>query len=518
VRRRQEHEAPRSPNDTEGESIAADSEHAFVTAKVDPDLSNLGRTAARGISWTVLKSSLSRVMTSVVFVVLARLLNPADFGTVALASVFIVLISVLVESGFGEAIIQRKELTTTDLNSVFWMNNAVGVVLAIVLIAAADLIAQSLGQPELAPILRGLSAVFVLSGLASVPQAILRRDLAFRAIALRGFAGTLVGGAVGIGMALAGAGVWSLVGQMVVTSIVGTATLWAMCSWRPGTEMSVRNLKELTGFSVRILGQHLAYFASRRSDDLLVGVVLGPVALGLYSVAYRIMTIVTETVIWTLEGVAFPLLSRLQHDAERRRRVFLDLTWLCVAAAVPAFLALSVLAPELTRLAFGEQWVSAIPVMQILALAGIAHAVLHCNKAALNAAGQPDLSLRIAILTGVTNVLGFALAVRWGIVAVAASFVVCSFLLIPVSLRAVTRALVLDVRSYLRPLFAPLLSGGLMVASMIGANVLLGDGAGDLQRLAISLLLGALTYCTMLRLMSRTQVQRLIRHARRHAP
>jgi O-antigen/teichoic acid export membrane protein len=515
VTQRQEREGVPRADEAEVERIARDAEGIYVTGEVDPEMPGLGKTAIRGISWTVLKSTSTRLVTSVVFVILARLLDPADFGTVALASVFIILISVLVESGFGEAIIQRKELKASDLNSAFWVNNAIGVVLAIVLIATADLIAQSLGQPELAPVLRGLSAVFVLSGLASVPQAILRRDLAFRAIALRGFAGTLAGGLVGIGMALAGAGVWSLVGQMIVTSIVGTATLWAMCSWRPGTEVSVRSLNELFGFSVRILGQRLAYFASRRADDFLVGVVLGPVALGLYSVAYRVLTIVTETVIWTVDSVAFPLLSRLQNDAERRRQVFLALTGLCVAAAVPTFLALSVLAPELTRLAFGEQWLSAIPVMQILALAGIPYAVLHCNKAALNAGGEADLSLRIAILTCVMNVLGFALVVQWGIVAVAGSLVVCSFVLVPISLRAVTRTLVLDVKSYLPLLLAPLLSGGVMVAAMIGVKMLLGDSASDFLRLFISLVVAALTYCATFCLTSWAQVQRLMQYARR---
>src|SRR4029453_6168404 len=152
----------------------------------------------------------------------------------------------------------------------------------------------------------------------------------------------------------------------------------------------------LLRFSAKILGERLALFASRRSDDFLIGVVLGPVALGLYSVASRIILILTETVIWTLEGVAFPLLSRLQDDAERRRRAFYSLTGLCVAAAVPAFLAVAVLAPELTRVAFGARWAGAIPVMQILALVGIPHAAMYCNKAALNASGRPDLSLRIA--------------------------------------------------------------------------------------------------------------------------
>jgi polysaccharide transporter, PST family len=422
---------------------------------------------------------------------------------------------VLVESGFAEAIIQRKDLTATDLNSAFWMNNAIGLAFAVVLVAAAGVIAQALGQPQLGPVLMALSAVFVLSGLASVPQAILRRELAFRAIALRGLVGTLAGGAVGVAMAFAGAGVWSLVGQMIATAVVGTATLWALCSWRPGRGVSVASLRELFRFSAKILGERLALFASRRSDDLLIGVVLGPVALGLYTVGYRILLIFTETIIWTLEGVAFPLLSRLQNDAARRRRAFLALTGLCAAVAVPAFLALAVLAPEITRAAFGPRWIEAIPVMQILACVGIPHAALYCNKAALNASGRPDHSLRIAILTCVLTVIGFALVVKWGIVAVAASYAACSYLIIPVSLLAVTRVLALDMKSYVRVWVAPLISGGVMAASMLGAKALLGDGSGDLVKLAVGVVVGIASYLVTLCLTAWRQVRIVVSHSPR---
>ena len=450
--------------------------------------------------WTVLKSASSRIVSSAVFIVLARMLEPADFGTVALASVFVVLISVLVESGFGEALIQRDTVEPRDLNSAFWISNAVAISLAVVLIGFAGVISELLGQPQLAPVLRVLSAVFVFSALASVPQAILRRDLAFRAIALRGVAATLAGGTVGIVMAVAGAGVWSLVGQMVASAVVGTAIAWAMCSWRPGWSLSTKSLRELSGFSAKILGERLALFASRRSDDLLIGLVLGPVALGYYTVAYRLLLILTEMIIWTLEGVAFPLLSRLQNDRARRARAFYALTRLCAAVAVPAFLALAVLTPELMRVAFGPRWLAAIPVMQTLALVGIPHAAAYCNKAALNAAGRPDLSLRIALLTGVVNVIGFAVVVNRGILAVAVSYAVCSYLLVPVSLWSTIRVLDLSTKAYLRLFVAPLVSGIVMASAVLGVKAALAEGMSEPLRLLVLLLVAVAAYLVMLSL------------------
>src|SRR5215216_4126790 len=171
---------------------------------------NLGRAAVRGLAWTMLRSVSSRVIGSVVFVVLARLLDPKAFGTFALASVFVVLISLLVESGFGEALIQRKEVTPRDLNTAFLVSNVTGVGLALLMTACSGPLSALFDQPELGPVLRVLSLVFVFAALASVPQALLKRELAFQKIALRGLVATLVGGAVGVAMAFAGFGVWSL--------------------------------------------------------------------------------------------------------------------------------------------------------------------------------------------------------------------------------------------------------------------------------------------------------------------
>jgi Polysaccharide biosynthesis protein len=137
---------------------------------------SLRGAAVRGLAWTMLRSVSSRVVGSIVFIVLARLLDPMAFGTVALASFFVVLISVLVESGFGEALIQRKEVTRSDLDTAFWVSNAIGVALALIMMGSAGAIGALFDQPELAPVLRVLSLVFVFAGLASVPQALLRRE------------------------------------------------------------------------------------------------------------------------------------------------------------------------------------------------------------------------------------------------------------------------------------------------------------------------------------------------------
>jgi O-antigen/teichoic acid export membrane protein len=497
---------------------AADGREAVpgpVASGPEEPAGNLGRAAVRGLAWTILRSVSSRLVGSVVFIVLARLLDPKAFGTVALASVFVVLISLLVESGFGEALIQRRQVTEVDLNTAFWVSNAFGIALALLTATTAGLLARLFHQPDLGPVLRALSLVFVLAALASVPQALLRRGLGFRQIALRGVAATVAGGVVGVAMALAGFGVWSLVGQILANTLVGTAVLWLACSWRPGPAVSRTSLVELFGFGANVLGERLAIFTSRRSDDFLVGLVLGPVALGLYAAAYRILLILTEIVIWTIEGVAFPVFSRLHEDPRRSRRAFYAVTQLCCAVATPAFLCLGVLAPELTRVAFGPKWTGAIPVMQVLALVGIPQSVTYFNKAVVNAAGRPNLSLRVAVLTGVANVVAFILVVRWGILAVAISYVVCSYLVAPVSFWSVSRVIEVQARPYLRLFVAPLTSGVAMVAAVVAARAALADAVTGLAELAVLGSVAGVVYLLALAVTGRQLVRMVLSNGRR---
>jgi O-antigen/teichoic acid export membrane protein len=473
---------------------------------------SLRGAAVSGVAWTVLRVVASRLTGSVVFIVLARLLDPHAFGIVALASVFVVLISLLVESGFGEALIQRRELTRTDLDTAFWANNALSVSFALLVLVGADLLSTPFGEPQLAPVLRVLSLVFLCSALASVPQAILRRDLRFRALTIRTIAATTGGGIVGVAMAAAGAGVWSLVGQMIATAVIGTTTLWRTCSWRPGLAVSRQSLTELTSFSAKVLGERLAFFTSRRADDLLIGLVLGPVALGLYAAAYRLLLLFTELVIWTIEGVAFPLLSRLQHDAERAKRAFYTITELCCGLAIPSFLALAVLAPEIIRVTLGPGWDASIPVMQVLAPVGIPQVAIYCNKAAFNAAGRPDVSLRIAVGSAVANVIGFVVSVQWGILAVATSYVVCSYLVAPVSVWALRAVLPIEIGTYLRLFLAPTISGVIMVLCLSTLQAALGE-LSDVAVLAISLPVAAAVYIGMLFLTGRGLLRSVLAHA-----
>jgi polysaccharide transporter, PST family len=299
------------------------------------------------------------------------------------------------------------------------------------------------------------------------------------------------------------------VGQALTNSAVGTFVIWLACSWRPGRQVSRESFTDLFRFGANILGGRMLLFASRRSDDFLIGLVLGSIALGLYTIAYRILLLLTDVMIWTIEGVAFPLFSRLQGHAVRIQRAFGEVTHLCVAVAVPAFLALAALAPEITEVAFGAKWAESAPVMRALALVGVPHSVIYLNKAVVNAAGRPDLSLRVAFVTAVLNVVAFAAVVHWGILAVAISYTVCAYALLPVSVWSVGRVLELDVGAYVRAFVAPCLSALVMVFAIAVAKSLLAS-ASELAQLAALAAIGAAAYGLMLWLIDRALVRSVV--------
>jgi O-antigen/teichoic acid export membrane protein len=465
-----------------------------------PPEPSLREHAVEGVKWSTLQILGARTMSLLVFVVLARLLEPTAFGLVSLAAVFVALMQVFIDQGFSQAIVQRADLEPGHLDSAFWSSLLLGSLLTVAGVLSAGLLADLLGQPDLAAVLRWLSLTLVITAVGSTPEAILRRDLAFRSLAFRQLAAAAAGGFVGVGAALTGHGVWSLVAQLIVQAGVGSLVLWIAVPWRPGHDVSWRYFRDLFSFGSNIVAMNIVNFLNRRSDDLMIGVVLGTRALGYYSVGYRILLLLTDVMTRTIESVAFPLFSRVQGDLARLRRGYLMATQVSATIATPVFLGVAALAPELIAVAFGPGWQQAVPVMQVLSLIGILHASLFFNSTVLVATGRPREALFITTVNAVSNVVAFAIAVQWGIVAVAAAYVIRGYLLSPLPVWMVKRVIDFRVREYVRRFAIPLGCALLMVAVMLLLREALRPRLSDLVLIAPVALAGSATYLLAMRL------------------
>ncbi|HEX5578717.1 MAG TPA: oligosaccharide flippase family protein, partial [Candidatus Limnocylindria bacterium] len=205
----------------------------------------LRRQVARGLTWTIVNTWGEQALNLVVFIVLARLLTPVDFGLVALAAVFVAFAQLFVDQGLGDALVQRRELTGIHIDTAFWVAMATGALLTIAGIVLAYPIGALLGEPDLVPILQALSLTFVFVAMSSIQMALLRRALAFRSLAIRAIVAAFVGGVVGIALALAGAGAWALVGQQLAAAIASVVALWRGSPWRPSFGVSGPHFREL---------------------------------------------------------------------------------------------------------------------------------------------------------------------------------------------------------------------------------------------------------------------------------
>lgn len=470
---------------------------------------SLAAVARSGTRWTVLQFGGARLVTFVVFLVLARLLTPADFGLVAIATVFIALLQLLVEGGFGQALVQRSTVERGHLDTVFWTSLATSIVLVGVLAAVAGPIARLYAEPRLSGILPVLGIGLVLAALGATQTAQLRRELRFRPLGTRALVSNIVAGLVGVVIALNGGGVWALVWQYVALSGVQSLLLWTSSGWRPGFAVSRRHFTDIFGFSRHTLGIQFLEFANRRGDDFLIGVLLGPVALGLYSVAYRLLSTLLDVIRSALLGVAFPMFAKLQDNPARLRKAYVRVLKIGAALTLPSFLFISLAAGELVHVVFGDEWLPAAPVMAILAVVGGMQTALAITDSCLTAIGRPEVVFRTRMLSTAVQVAAFAVAAPFGILWVALALVLRVYLLAPLPVWCLVRTGVIDLRGWLRSFITPLACTALMLAAVAGVRLSLFEVLGPGGRLAAMAATAVIVFVGMMAVLDRSLLREL---------
>lgn len=473
----------------------------------------LRKRVARGLTWTLIDNWGSQLLGLGILVVLLRLLDVEDVGLVALAATFVALVQLFVDQGFGEALIQRRALTRGQIDTAFWTAVGTGSLLALLGVVAAESVAALLGEPRLGPILQALSVSILLTAFSSIQMALLRREMAFRSLAVRRLVAMAGGGVVGIALAFLGFGVWALVAQQLTQATLSVVTLWAVAPWRPGLQASWADFRSLFGFGINILGGDVLFFLGRNLDSLLIGTFLGPAALGLYAVGHRVLDASTAMLVTAARKLGFPTFARLQHDRERLRSAYARMSRAVAAVTLPGYVGLALIAEEAIVLLAGERWEGSGAVAMVLVLTGPAQALQAYSGGVLNAIGRPDVTLRYRFVTAVVNVTGFLVAVLvfQSIVAVAAAYALRAYLLSPVVLRWLERyAGIPFVENVLR-LRRIAASTALMAASILLVKALMPGTIGLLVAIVIQVVVGASVYGSALLLLERGLVRDLWR-------
>jgi O-antigen/teichoic acid export membrane protein len=460
---------------------------------------DLKQEAVRSVTWSAARKWGVRLISFLVMLILARLVSPGSFGLVAYATVFTAFAQIFVDQGFSDAIVQFPKLEREHLDTAFWVSILTGAILTVVGITASGLIANIFREPDLKPIVSWLSLIFILSSLSSVQQSILRRELAFKQLTIRSLTATIVSGIVAVVMAFLGFGVWSLVAKLLVEAIVSVIALWQVSNWRPSFHFSKESFKELFSYGINIVGGDFVDFLSVHSDDFLIGYFLGTVVLGYYTLAYNLLIVMTDLLVSVPNAVAFPVFSKIQDDPERLKSAFYEVTLLQSLMAFPLFLGVSAVAPEAVRVLYGDKWITSIPVVQILMLMGIVRSASYFYSSIFRAAGKPFWRFGIYALTAALNVVGFLLVVRMGIVAVAISYVVVSYGLMPLYFLLIRNLIHVTIRSHLNQYVPALISSLIMIAIVFLLKYGIGDNLLLPVRLFILVIVGAGTYVVSIR-------------------
>ena len=368
------------------------------------------RHIARAVAWSLLRTWGGRLIGFFVYFQLARLLTPADIGLFAAGFALLVLMELLVDQGLLHAVVQRPQLSDGLLNAVFITNLLLALGLAGLLALAAPAIERWMQAPGLASVVVVSSAAVAFTALGLCQEALARRALDFQALALRTLASTSISGVVAVGMAWNGYGVWALVLQFVLASSINTLMLWVRPRWRPSWAFDVAGLGQLLRFGWHVLAARLVGYAGTRGLDLMVGVLLGPVALGLFSVGSKLQFICLQLLGTALVDVAYPAFSRLQGDAARLRSAHLSAVQSVSMVAMPLWALLFLCAPEAIEVAFGPRWAEAVPVLQAMALIGALQVLNQFDSAALNASGHPSRSFQLGLLRSLAALAAVGLA------------------------------------------------------------------------------------------------------------
>ncbi len=404
--------------------------------------------AMGGVLWTVAQRWSVRLTTLGVFVVLGRLLTPADFGVVALASVFIGFVNVFSDFGLSTYLVQSRSVDQRSTSTVFWSGLALSTLLALLVCAAAGPVAALFGVDELAAVIRVMSVSIFVTAFSSTPTALLKRDLDFRSIALRSVVATVVSGAVAVGLAFAGAGVWSLVAQAVVFSSVSAVVLWVASRWRPSRAFDPATARQAMAYGSSVLGIQLVSQLRRRGADLAIGAVAGTVALGYWAVANRILVVVFDTVVQVISAVSTPVFARLKDDRPRLQRGYVTAVTLSLAVVVPVLVVLLVTAPVAIPLVFGGRWDRAVPVAQLLCVATLFTTMVYFDRGLMLAVGRQRLELVMATATAVGGLVLMVGAAHISLVFAAWAAVAQAALAWPVRVRVTTRVLDIPARPY----------------------------------------------------------------------
>ena len=468
------------------------------------------RKVAHAVIWNYLSFGLGKGLVLISTAILARLLTTADFGLVAFTMLAISYLSVLKDLGLGAALIQTREDVEEAANTVFTLNLFIGIGLTIITYMIAPMAAAYFRSPEVTPLLRVLGFTFAINALGAIHSIRLQRELAFNRKLIPDLGRAIAKGVASVGFALAGYGVWSLIYGQLAGGITAVILSWLVYRWRPRIQIHRKLVRQLLLYGSTLLAVNILHTIIASADYLIVGRTLGASALGVYTLAYRLPELLIMNLLWVVSAAIFPAYSAIQNKPDLLRKGFLTTMRYIELISVPLCLGMFIVADPLIRVAFGPQWLDAIPIVRILSLFALVYSIGSNVGDVYKATGNPDILVKLGLISVGPQLFALWYGSRYGLVGIALGHLITSAVRTWLRLFVATRMIKvswLDIARELRPSF---LSGIVLLLCGVPVMFLTAD-MGPIVRLILITIAGAAGYLLALWFLEREELQNVIR-------
>lgn len=377
---------------------------------------NLKSKTQKGLVWSFVERFATQGVQFLFGIILARLLSPEDYGTIAMPLVFLAIAQCFIDSGFSTALIRKPDLTEEDLSTAFYFNIGVGVICYFALFLTSPLIADFYNTPILSDLLKVTALATLFNPLCAVQQAILTRKIDFKTQAIVSLSGAIVSGSVGLVMAYSGYGIWSLVFQQVGGYVIRTILLWILGRWKPKRKWSWESFRYLWGFGSKMLGSALLDTTYNNIYPIVIGKFFSANDLGNYTRAQQFSNLPSNNVTGVLQRVTFPVLSSIQNEDERLAKDYRKILKMSAFLIFPMMLMLSAVADPLIRVLLTDKWEGCIILLQIICFQMMWYPIHAINLNLLTVKGRSDLFFRLEIIKKIVGVGIMCVTIPHGII------------------------------------------------------------------------------------------------------
>ena len=461
-------------------------------------MKDLKQRAIRGGFAKVCAQGASFLLRVGSLMVLARMLDPSDFGLVGMVTAVIGVLNLFKDFGLSTATVQRTTVSEEQVSTLFWINMLVGTVLAVLSFAAAPVVAAFYHEPRLFAVTAVLALGFLFNAAGVQHSAILQRQMRFTALATIDVVSLAASIAVGIGMAFLGYGYWALAGMTITGPLVSTICLWLSAAWIPGRPHRRADIRSMMRFGGTITLNGLVVYVAYNLEKVLLGRFWGAAALGVYGRAYQLSSIPTDNLNSAVGGVAFSALSRVQDDPDRLRSYFLKGYSLVLALTLPITVVCALFAKDMIVVLLGPKWNEAAPIFRLLAPTILIFAMINPFSWLLFSIGLVGRSLKIALVLAPLVIVGYVVGLPHGPMGVAIGYSVAMALWVVPHIAWCVRGTVLSFWDVMRALSRPLLSGIVAGALVCPLQLSYGQMLSPLSRLALGCIVFLGAYLGML--------------------